>query len=105
MLRSMKPDVITPTTERRQRRAKLLKRLARVEGQVRGVSRMVEEDRYCVDVLNQIAAVHQGLRQVARELLADHMSHCVHEAFESGDPDDKQRVSQEIAELMFKYSR
>lgn len=79
--------------------------LARIEGQVRGITRMVEEGRYCVDVLTQLAAVQQGLRRVSRELLRDHMAHCVERAFESGDADDKHRVSEEIAELMFKYSR
>jgi DNA-binding FrmR family transcriptional regulator len=81
------------------------RRLARIEGQIRGIHRMVDDGRYCVDILTQLAAVQQGLRQVSRELLRDHMGHCVQEAFESGDPDEKHRVSEEIAELMFKYSR
>jgi DNA-binding FrmR family transcriptional regulator len=83
----------------------LLRRLARVEGQVRGVARMVEDDRYCVDVLTQLAAVHQALRQVSRELLRGHMQHCVREAFASGEPGEGDRVSDELAELMFKFSR
>lgn len=91
--------------KRGRRRRPLLRRLARVEGQVRGVSRMIEEDRYCVDVLTQLAAVHQALRQVSRELLRDHMAHCVEAAFSSGDRDEKARISEEIADLMFKYSR
>lgn len=90
---------------RRGDKAALQRRLARIEGQVRGLTRMVEEDRYCVDVLTQIAAVHQALRRVARELLAGHMEHCVREAYDSGDPAERTRVSDEIAELMFKYSR
>lgn len=89
---------------RRENRQGLVRRLARIEGQVRGLSRMVEEDRYCVDVLVQIAAVHQALRRVARELLSGHMAHCVRDAYESGDPAERERVSEEIAELMFKYS-
>lgn len=83
----------------------LLRRLARIEGQVRGIARMVDEDRYCVDVLNQLAAAHQALRRVSRELLARHMRTCVDEAFSSGDAAAKERTSEEIAELMFKYGR
>lgn len=94
-----------PNAERGRRNEAVKKRLARVEGQVRGIGRMVEEGRYCVDVLIQIAAVNQALRQVARQLLTRHMEHCVRDAFESGDPAERQRVSAEIAELMFKYSR
>ena len=88
-----------------ERNERIRKRLARVEGQVRGVSRMVEEGRYCVDVLTQVAAVNQALRQVARELLTGHMEHCVRQAFETGDETEQKRVSAELAELMFKYSR
>lgn len=91
--------------ERGKRNEAVRKRLSRIEGQVRGISRMVEEGRYCVDVLIQIAAVNQALRQVARQLLTRHMEHCVRDAFESGDEEERQRVSAEITELMFKYSR
>ena len=66
----------------------LLKRLARVEGQVRGVSRMVEEERYCIDVLTQIGAVQAALDKVALELIDDHTRHCVVEA-EGGERDAK----------------
>ena len=83
----------------------LLRRLARIEGQVRGLGRMIEEDRYCVDVLTQLAAAHEALRHVARELLRDHMDHCVHKAFTRGNAAANERVSAELAGLMFKYSR
>ena len=86
------------------RNEQVQKRLARIEGQVRGISRMVEEGRYCVDVLTQIAAADQALRQVARELLTGHLDHCVRQAFDSGDEAERQRVSAELAEVMFKYS-
>ena len=66
---------------------------------------MLDEDRYCVDVLTQLAAIHQGLRQIAREILTDHMKSCVEAAFASGEPAEKERVTAEIAELMFKYAR
>ena len=63
----------------------LLKRLARAEGQVRGVARMVEEDRYCIDILTQLAAVDTALESVALEILDDHVKHCVAGALASGD--------------------
>ena len=99
------PRHIRPDAEREKVRRRLQRRLARIEGQIRGVSSMVEDGRYCVDVLIQLAAVQQALRKVSRSLLEDHMAHCVEEAFSSGDPGEKERVSKEIADLMFKYSR
>ncbi|MCF8478510.1 MAG: metal-sensitive transcriptional regulator [Pseudolabrys sp.] len=74
-----------------------LKRLKRIEGQVRGLARMVEEDRYCIDVVTQIAAVRAALRKVEEEILRDHVAHCVEHAIKSGDKADQR---QKIAELM-----
>jgi DNA-binding FrmR family transcriptional regulator len=74
---------------------KLLKRLARAEGQVRGIARMVEEDRYCIDILTQLAAVDTALESVALEILEDHVKHCVAGALASGDETDA-----EIDELL-----
>jgi len=68
-----------------ENKAKLLKRLARAEGQVRGVARMVEEDRYCIDILTQLAAADTALESVALEILDDHVKHCVAGAIASGD--------------------
>lgn len=99
------PRHIRPDAEREKLREGLRRRLARIEGQIRGISSMVEDGRYCVDILTQLAAVQQALRNVSRSLLEDHMAHCVEEAFSSGQPEDKERVSKEIADLMFKYSR
>ncbi|MBI5131538.1 MAG: metal-sensitive transcriptional regulator [Rhodopseudomonas palustris] len=73
------------------------KRLCRIEGQVRGLSKMVEEDRYCIDVVTQISAVRAALRRVEEEVLKDHVSHCVEHAIASGDKADQR---QKIAELM-----
>jgi CsoR family transcriptional regulator, copper-sensing transcriptional repressor len=86
-------------------KAELRRRLARIEGQVRGIARMLEDDRRCVDVLTQLAAVHQGLREVARELLAEHMQSCVRRAFTADDLEQQARVVEELAALAFKYSR
>ncbi|HEX2216171.1 MAG TPA: metal-sensitive transcriptional regulator [Xanthobacteraceae bacterium] len=74
-----------------------LKRLSRIEGQVRGLSRMVEEDRYCIDVVTQISAVRAALRRVQEEVLRDHVAHCVEHAIASGD---KTAQRKKIAELM-----
>jgi len=75
----------------------VLKRLKRIEGQVRGLARMVEEDRYCIDVVTQISAVRAALRRAEEEILRDHVAHCVERAIASGDRDDQR---QKIAEIM-----
>lgn len=74
-----------------------LKRLSRIEGQVRGLARMVEEDRYCIDIVTQISAVRAALRRVEEEILRDHVSHCVEHAISSGDAREQRK---KIAELM-----
>ena len=78
------------------------KRLSRIEGQVRGIARMVEEDRYCIDVVTQLSAVRAALRRVEEEVLRDHVSHCVEEAIVNGDRDVQRS---KIAELMDVLSR
>ena len=74
-----------------------LKRLRRIEGQVRGLSRMVEKDRYCIDIVTQISAVRAALRRAEEEILRDHVAHCVEGAIASGDRTDQRK---KIAELM-----
>jgi len=74
-----------------------LKRLKRIEGQVRGLTRMVEDDRYCIDVVTQILAARAALRRVEEEILRDHVGHCVEHAIRSGNKADQR---QKIAELM-----
>lgn len=74
-----------------------LKRLGRIEGQVRGISRMVEEKRYCIDIVTQIGAVRAALRKVEEEILREHVAHCVEDAIASGNKSDQRR---KIAELM-----
>ena len=79
-----------------------LKRLGRIEGQVRGLARMIEDDRYCIDVVTQIAAVRAALRRVEQEVLRDHVGHCVEHAITSGDRDEQRR---KVAELMEVFGR
>ncbi len=81
-----------------------LKRLRRIEGQVRGLQRMVEEDRYCADVLTQISSVHEALRAVGRELMRNHLKHCATHAITS-DGARADEVYDELVEMMYKHSR
>lgn len=83
--------IMTATTETHTHgytphREQLLKRLARIEGQVRGIAKMIEDDRYCIDVLTQLGAVDTALEAVALKVLEEHVSHCVAGALASGDP-------------------
>jgi DNA-binding FrmR family transcriptional regulator len=82
---------------RKDIKASCLRRLNRIEGQVRGLSRMVEEDRYCIDIITQIAAVRAALRRAEEEILHDHVAHCVDDAITSGNRAEQRR---KIAELM-----
>ena len=77
----------------------LAKRLRRIEGQVRGLQKMVDEQRYCADVLVQIASVQEALRGVGRMLLQNHLTHCTASAMRSGDPAEAERVVAELVEL------
>jgi len=80
-------------------------RLKRIEGQVRGIQRMVDENRYCIDILTQISAIHESLRKVSEALLRDHLDHCVTNAIDSGDRREKERIYDELADLFNKYAR
>ncbi len=85
-------------------KASNLARLKRIEGQVRGIQKMVEEDRYCADVLTQISAVHEALRGVGRELLRHHLRHCVAQASKAGG-DQAESAYDEVIDLMYKNTR
>jgi len=77
-----------------------LARLSRIEGQVRGVARMVEEDRYCIDVINQVRAVRAALDKVEQEILHDHLQHCVAHAFHGGSERERQTKIDELIEVL-----
>ena len=81
------------------------KRLSRIEGQVRGVARMVDEDRYCIDVVTQIAAVRTALRRVEEEILRDHVAHCVEHAITSGDKADQRKKIEELMSVVSRADR
>ena len=83
----------------------LVRRLHRIEGQVRGVERMVEEDRYCIDILTQIAAVNTALESLAFQILDDHVRHCVAGALRSGDEADAREKTEELLEAVQRFTR
>jgi DNA-binding FrmR family transcriptional regulator len=87
---------------REEIKASCLRRLRRIEGQVRGLLRMVEDDRYCIDIITQVAAVRAALRRAEEEILRDHVATCVDHAVASGDKAEQRR---KIAELMSVVSR
>jgi DNA-binding FrmR family transcriptional regulator len=87
---------------RNEAKATSLKRLKRIEGQVRGLTRMVDGDRYCIDIVTQIGAVRAALRKVEEEVLRDHVGHCVEGAIASGNKGQQRR---KIAELMDVFGR
>lgn len=80
------------------------KRLRRIEGQVRGLQKMVDEDRYCADILTQISSVHEALRSVGRELMRNHLKHCAASAISSGEP-EASAMYDELVDMMYKHSR
>jgi DNA-binding FrmR family transcriptional regulator len=82
-----------------------LKRLSRIEGQVRGLARMVEEDRYCIDIVTQIAAVRAALKRVEEEVLREHIAHCIEDAIVSGDSNEQRRKVAELMDVLSRTSR
>jgi DNA-binding FrmR family transcriptional regulator len=81
-----------------------IKRLRRIEGQVRGLQKMVEEDRYCADIMTQISSVHEALRSVGRELMRNHLKYCATAAIRQGDG-KADAMYDELVEMMYKHSR
>ncbi len=91
---------VTPRT--RDEKIAVINRLKRIEGQVRGIQKMVEEDRYCVDILVQISAIRSALKNVGFSITERHIKHCVSDAIQSGDGDD---AIDELMEVMKQFSR
>jgi CsoR family transcriptional regulator, copper-sensing transcriptional repressor len=90
---------------KRENSVKLLNRLSRIEGQVRGVARMVEEDRYCIDVLTQLQAVRAALARVETEMLKDHLGHCIEAAITGGDAGEQRQKASELIQLLERSAR
>ena len=81
-----------------------LRRLKRIEGQIRGLHKMVDEDRYCADIVAQIASVQEALRGVARQLMRNHLKHCATAAIKKG-PDEAEAMYDELLELVYRHLR
>ena len=86
-------------------REALVNRLHRIEGQVRGIERMVEDDRYCIDILDQISAVSTALEKVGLRVLDGHVNHCVSDAMRSGDPQAAEAKTQELLHAVERFAR
>jgi CsoR family transcriptional regulator, copper-sensing transcriptional repressor len=90
---------------RKDSKSSLQKRLVRIEGQVRGLSKMVDEDRYCIDIVTQISAVRAALRRVEEEVLRDHVAHCVEHAIASGNKADQREKIAELIDVIGRSDR
>lgn len=82
-----------------------LRRLRRIEGQIRGIQRMIEEDRYCADILVQISAAQESLRAVGRGLMKNHLEHCAATTFRHGSEQERAAMAQELLDLIYKHAR
>lgn len=90
---------------RQDEKSKLLNRLRRIEGQVRGITQMVEHDRYCIDVLTQIHAVRAALSRVETEMLKGHLGHCIESAIVSGNANEQRKKAAELVALLERTGR
>jgi CsoR family transcriptional regulator, copper-sensing transcriptional repressor len=86
-------------------KASNLRRLRRIEGQIRGLQRMVEEDRYCADILTQVSSAQEALRAVARGLMRNHLAHCATHAIRTGSAEERQNMYDELLEMIYKNAR
>jgi CsoR family transcriptional regulator, copper-sensing transcriptional repressor len=90
---------------RKEAKSSCLKRLSRIEGQVRGLARMVEQDRYCIDIVTQISAVRAALRRAEEQILEDHVGHCVEHAIASGNKAEQRRKVSELIDVLSRTER
>jgi CsoR family transcriptional regulator, copper-sensing transcriptional repressor len=90
---------------RQEAKTSCLRRLSRIEGQVRGIARMIEGDRYCIDIVTQISAVRAALRRAEEEILQDHVAHCVEHAIASGDKREQRRKVNELIDVLGRSER
>jgi CsoR family transcriptional regulator, copper-sensing transcriptional repressor len=86
-------------------KASNLRRLGRIEGQIRGIQRMIEDDRYCADILTQVSSAQEALRAVARALMRNHLSHCATHAIRSGSAEEREAMYDELLEIIYKNAR
>jgi DNA-binding FrmR family transcriptional regulator len=86
-------------------KASNVRRLRRIEGQVRGLQRMVEEDRYCADILTQLSSTQEALKAVGRELMRNHLAHCATHAIRTGSDEERQAMYDELLSMIYKNAR
>src|ERR1700710_2947931 len=86
-------------------KASNLRRLGRIEGQIRGIQRMIEEDRYCADILTQVSSAQEALRAVARALMRNHLSNCAAHAIRTGSEEERQGMYDELLDIIYKNAR
>ena len=86
-------------------KASNLRRLGRIEGQIRGIQRMIEDDRYCADILTQVSSAQEALRAVARALMRNHLSHCATHAFTTGTAQEREAMYDELLDIIYKNAR
>ena len=86
-------------------KASNLRRLSRIEGQIRGIQRMVEDDRYCADILMQVSSAQEALRAVARALMRNHLAHCASHAIRTGSEEEMEAMYDELLEMIYKNAR
>jgi CsoR family transcriptional regulator, copper-sensing transcriptional repressor len=98
-------EIATPTHSYTNDKEALVKRLHRIEGQVRGIERMVEDDRYCIDILTQISAANTALEALAFQILDQHVRHCVTNALASGDVADATAKTEELLQAVQRFAR
>jgi CsoR family transcriptional regulator, copper-sensing transcriptional repressor len=98
-------EIATPTYGYTNDKEALVKRLHRIEGQVRGIEKMVEDDRYCIDILTQIAAANTALEALAFQILDQHVRHCVTNALQSGDGADATAKTEELLQAVQRFAR
>ena len=98
-------DVETPIYGYTKDKDALVRRLHRIEGQVRGIEKMLEDDRYCIDILTQVAAVNTALESLAFRILDQHVRHCVAGALQSGDAADATTKTEELLEAVQRFAR
>ena len=99
------PTTETPTRGYTATKDQLLARLKRIEGQIRGIEGMVEDDRYCIDILDQISAVSTALEKVGLRVLDGHVNHCVSDALRSGDPQAAEAKTEELLHAVERFAR
>ncbi len=101
----MTDTTVAPTYGYAHDKEALVKRLHRIEGQVRGIEKMLSDDRYCIDIITQISAVTTALESVAFKILDEHVNHCVAGALASGDPDTAAEKSRELLDAVHRFAR